>query len=159
MRKTLDRYVKVIYILGLVMANKDLRTEQSVMVVNALISLYLAVSPAGTGGATFLSGSCHVSGTSWICSWVKYLQWGVQVQLDLGTIGPFIKTDFNISNHALNVLSKTFQCLLPFSWSNISLWVTWRTKESTEATELRGSVIHWLALGSFNVWFSFFYYK
>lgn len=38
MRKTLDRYVKVIYILGLAIANKDLSTEQSLVVVNALVS-------------------------------------------------------------------------------------------------------------------------
>lgn len=34
MRKTLDRYVKVIYILGLVIVNKYLSTEQSLVVVN-----------------------------------------------------------------------------------------------------------------------------
>lgn len=76
MRKTLDRYVKVIYILELVLANKYLSSEQSLVVVNALLSLHLSVFPAGTGGATFPPGSSDISGTSWKCSWVKHLQWG-----------------------------------------------------------------------------------
>lgn len=61
MRKTLDRYVKIIYILGLLVANKYLSTEQNLVVVNVTeqpsplcFQLGLGVSHSCQGAVTSL---------------------------------------------------------------------------------------------------------